>query len=167
MERNEKMKIYWGIYRAIKQKKIKKPNKCQICSKKFPKIKIDGHHEDYKKVLEVMWVCHKCHMSLHPEIGKETGFKKGHKINLGKKLSEEHKEKISKKLKGISRNGQHLIKKVKQYTKDGIFIREWNSMIEASKKTKTNPSSITLCCRGQRIKTAGGYKWSYLNKLPF
>ena len=47
---------------AIQAKKIKKPKKCSVCNKK---ARIMGHHEDYYKPLEVIWVCQICHKKLH------------------------------------------------------------------------------------------------------
>lgn len=37
---------------------IVKPKKCSICN--ITK-KLDGHHEDYSKPLEVIWMCRLCH----------------------------------------------------------------------------------------------------------
>ena len=36
---------------------------CSICNKKSKMI--DGHHENYDKPLEVMWLCRQCHSNLH------------------------------------------------------------------------------------------------------
>lgn len=51
-------------------------------------------------------------------------------------------------------------KSVLQYSKNGIFIKEYPSGVEAAKQTKTNASSLRMCCNGQR-KTAGGYIWRF------
>lgn len=42
----------------------KKP--CERCGAE----KVEGHHEDYSKPLEVMWLCPKHHRERHKEIGK-------------------------------------------------------------------------------------------------
>lgn len=49
-------------------------------------------------------------------------------------------------------------KKVKQFTKSKIFIREFNSISEAEKSL--NISNITSCCKG-KLQTAGGFFWMY------
>lgn len=49
-------------------------------------------------------------------------------------------------------------KKVRQFTLEGEFINEFNSVSEASKVTGCNKCSIAKVCRFER-KTAGGYLW--------
>lgn len=41
---------------------LKKPNNCAHCGSKK---RLDGHHFDYEKALEVLWVCKSCHALLH------------------------------------------------------------------------------------------------------
>lgn len=49
---------------AVKLGKIKRPIKCQKCKEKK---KVQAHHHDYLKPLEVMWLCKKCHeLEHHP-----------------------------------------------------------------------------------------------------
>lgn len=52
-------------------------------------------------------------------------------------------------------------RKVIQMDLDGNEIAVFNSHREASEQTGTCRSSITRCCTGNR-KTAGGYRWKYL-----
>lgn len=52
-------------------------------------------------------------------------------------------------------------KKVVQMNLNGEIIAVFLSQREASEKTGTCRSSITRCCTGDR-KTAGGYRWKYL-----
>jgi len=54
-------------------------------------------------------------------------------------------------------------KKVNQYTLDGIFIKTFDSIIEASNETGTNDRRISDVCRGKR-KTSGGFIWNYVIK---
>lgn len=51
-------------------------------------------------------------------------------------------------------------KKVKQYDLDGIFIKEYNGIKEASRINDLNARDITKCCKGLR-KQVGGYVWIY------
>jgi ribosomal protein S27AE len=52
-------KVYW----AIKKKIIMKPNTCSICGDRNGIIM--GHHDDYKKPLDVKWLCSNCHLAIH------------------------------------------------------------------------------------------------------
>ena len=54
------------VYRAIKSGKLIKSTLCSICKQK--KKIIHGHHSDYSKPLEVIWVCHSCHKNIHWDI---------------------------------------------------------------------------------------------------
>lgn len=47
---------------AIRTGKLKKPKNCTMCK---AKTKILGHHEDYCKPLNVLWVCQSCHKAIH------------------------------------------------------------------------------------------------------
>ena len=71
--------------------------------------------------------------------------------NFGKHLSEEHKRKISQSM-GV--NG------ILQFSKEGEFIAEYPSLVEAEIQTGCNRGNICLCCKGNR-KSAGGYIWKY------
>ena len=46
----------------VRMGRIKKPTKCQVCNKKS---KVEGHHKDYKKPLDVIWLCRNCHKLEH------------------------------------------------------------------------------------------------------
>lgn len=50
--------------------------------------------------------------------------------------------------------------KITQLNKDGEFIKEWDSLTDASKILNISLSDICSCCGG-KLKTAGGYKWKY------
>jgi sulfur relay (sulfurtransferase) DsrC/TusE family protein len=50
------------------------------------------------------------------------------------------------------------IKKVKQYKMNGEFIKEYNSISEASGLNKITLSNISMCLRQQR-NSAGGFLW--------
>lgn len=62
--------------------------------------------------------------------------------NATKKMSEKHKKSII------------------QLTKEGKFVKKWNSAIDVYKELNISNSLISLCLTG-KIKTAGGFKWIY------
>ena len=93
---------------------------------------------------------------------------------FGKHLSEDTKRKISESKTGIIFTEEHRkkmsqankgkiyapTKSVIQYSKDGEFIAEYNSVMEASRYTGCDNSIICKCCKGTR-KSAGGFIWKY------
>lgn len=50
------------VQTAISNGMIQKPSRCVIC---LEEGQIQGHHPDYSKPLEVMWLCVKCHAKIH------------------------------------------------------------------------------------------------------
>jgi hypothetical protein len=53
---NIKQRVLW----AVKIGKLKR-KPCVICGNK----KVEGHHEDYNKPFEVLWLCKKHHLARH------------------------------------------------------------------------------------------------------
>lgn len=84
------------------------------------------------------------------------------------------KERKSEKMKGVNnpmygkkrtaktkkKIGESLKKPILQFTKDMVFIREFDSAKSASEELNINSSNIAQCCKN-RYKTAGGYVWKY------
>ena len=50
-----------------------------------------------------------------------------------------------------------------QYSKDGVFIKEWPSSREVKRVLGINNSHIIQCCKG-RYKSSGGFIWRYKEK---
>lgn len=64
----DKMRAIIFLNCAVKSGKVKRGN-CVIGDRKcFGKI--DGHHIDYQKPLDVIWICHKHHKQIHAGIIK-------------------------------------------------------------------------------------------------
>lgn len=59
-DRHEAYKIY---QRARDNKTLVNPGQCQMCGTK--ENKIQAHHFDYSKPLEVTWICVECHKEIH------------------------------------------------------------------------------------------------------
>lgn len=53
-----------------------------------------------------------------------------------------------------------MSKPILQYTKDGVFIREWIGINTASRELNIDNGDICRCCKGQQ-KSAGNYIWKY------
>lgn len=86
---------------------------------------------------------------------------------FGKHHTEETKRKISeaKKNKHTGRE-HHNSKSILCFTKNGVFVQEFDSMASAVKfvdNPRANHSAISGCCNGTR-KSAYGYIWKFKNK---
>ena len=55
-------KTKYIVKKAVKNGVITKPNKCEECGSK---TRLNAHHPDYGKPLEVIWLCQSCHKKLH------------------------------------------------------------------------------------------------------
>lgn len=64
----DRMKAYKIFTKSLKLDLIKKPENCSMCGEKTSKI--HGHHSDYSKPLDVIWVCFDCHLHIHKKIRK-------------------------------------------------------------------------------------------------
>jgi hypothetical protein len=53
------------INRELKGKRITKPDHCSACGDDH---RVEGHHDDYTKPLDVIWLCTSCHRKRHKEL---------------------------------------------------------------------------------------------------
>lgn len=95
-----------------------------------------------KKISEFMTDFYKLPENYLPNITKAWDS------NRGRKLTEAHKD--------------FLRKPVLQFTREGIFIKEYKSMTDARLSLNSTNLKISEVCLGKR-KTAGGYIWKYKN----
>jgi ribosomal protein S27AE len=83
----EQARAKWLVQKAVQRGKIKKPPCCQRCGKPFPPDKLQAHHHDYSRPLDVSWYCGPCHKAVHKELGKNwkdsAGFEVTQVICLG------------------------------------------------------------------------------------
>ena len=59
----------------------------------------------------------------------------------------------------------HNCKPILQYTLDGVFIKEWPSLMEIRRTTGYHPTCITNCCKGIQNKSYN-YIWKFKNVAP-
>ena len=75
-----------------------------------------------------------------------------------------HSEETKKKIYTKDRNkkiSKANSKPILQYTKEGVFIKEWKSAMEAWKSNpKFDWANISSCCKG-KLKSSAGYIWKY------
>lgn len=58
----EKCQAHRDVAKAIQDGTISKPKVCDMCSEEK---KLDAHHDDYSKTLDVRWLCRSCHGYVH------------------------------------------------------------------------------------------------------
>lgn len=60
-----KTKARRDLTRAVFEGKIIKPSNCEKCDKPVKKEQLHGHHYDYNRSFDVLWLCSPCHQRLH------------------------------------------------------------------------------------------------------
>lgn len=58
----EKISAQRKVRKAVLSGKLIRPSHCQICN---IEAKVHGHHEDYNRPFDVIWMCSKCHLYHH------------------------------------------------------------------------------------------------------
>lgn len=56
--------------RQARQSGLIKPKPCQNCGYDDRRV-VHAHHPDYSRVLEVVWLCRKCHAKEHSRLARE------------------------------------------------------------------------------------------------
>lgn len=55
---------YRAVEAALKCGALVKPDVCSGCGRPASESRVEAHHHDYSKPLDVVWVCSKCHYRL-------------------------------------------------------------------------------------------------------
>jgi hypothetical protein len=55
------------VSEAIQSGKLVRPNFCPVCGVSNKEKRIEAHHDDYFRPLEVKWMCSQCHTDYHKE----------------------------------------------------------------------------------------------------
>lgn len=66
-EGRQKYYAHRAVARAIRDGRLERPLRCEVCGR--DSLKIEAHHESYAKKdwLKVTWVCKRCHNKLDKE----------------------------------------------------------------------------------------------------
>ena len=60
-------KAHNAVLRAVKKGALIFPGVCQRCPSTE---RVQAHHDDYSRLLDVMWLCPICHAARHKELGR-------------------------------------------------------------------------------------------------
>lgn len=75
MDKDLRQVAYNKFRRAVIKGVLKRPSRCQGCRERaIGRRRLHGHHEDYAKPLDVMWLCAKCHHERHRELNPGHPF---------------------------------------------------------------------------------------------
>ena len=64
---DEKLYARGQVSNALAKGQLIRGEVCQLCGSKD---RIQAHHNDYSKPLDVVWICHSCHQRLHRDLPK-------------------------------------------------------------------------------------------------
>lgn len=59
----DRVAAHRALRRAIRRGDVSPSSACEHCG--IARKRIEGHHEDYSKPLDVIWLCSSCHKSVH------------------------------------------------------------------------------------------------------
>jgi len=145
-------KIYGGQVRNSKERGHDKP---KYSKEEFSEWVITN--PSFETLYE-NWVLSDYHTNLSPSVDRlndDDGYSFG---NIRLVTWIENKTKSHKDMyNGINKK---QLKPVLQYSKDGVFIKEYYSMKHASRETNTNFCNMSQVCLGHK-KSAGGFIWKY------
>lgn len=58
-----KRRVHQIVYRAVRDGLLERSRLCFYCG--VLSKRTFGHHQDYSKSLDVLWLCMKCHIKVH------------------------------------------------------------------------------------------------------
>lgn len=66
----EKIAAQRAVRRELRAGRMARPNTCDSCGVGADQFRIEAHHDDYARPVDVMWLCSPCHGQRHLELRK-------------------------------------------------------------------------------------------------
>lgn len=66
-------KVRTAVDTALARKILVRPEVCESCNTIDENSVLHGHHDDYSKPLDVLWLCRSCHIKHHVALRKAEG----------------------------------------------------------------------------------------------
>lgn len=64
----QKYRAHIAVKSALRSGRLVKPSVCEDCGEEK---RLEGHHDDYSKVLDVRWLCRQCHGAHHRALNEK------------------------------------------------------------------------------------------------
>ena len=151
--------LWYALFLMAINKNKKEYQKYKVSSREYERIKFEWNkHSKKRKKPEGFG-----NKIKSEERNKKIGLANSKPKPEGFGSNHSKKTKGKPKPEGFGRTvTKNKSKKVFQFTLNGDFIKEWNSVKEASQMLKINQSTIAGNARNNKInKSAGGYIWKY------
>ena len=140
----------YKIHRLVAMAFIENPNK-------FPCIDHIDCNRTNNKANNLRWASYE--MNANNPITRERLSIASKKYSCQDHVREKRRRDAFKPQNILARR-QKIIRSVCQYSKDGVFIKEFDSITNAALSVNGKSTSITRVCKGRR-PTAYGYIWKY------
>ncbi len=68
LQNPEKHLAHQAVAHAVRARRLTAPDRCERCQRSGS---LHAHHEDYTRMLDVIWLCQSCHARRHRELVAE------------------------------------------------------------------------------------------------
>lgn len=153
------------IYRNLKEYKIKKDKsiwvkQCANPSRNIIKNVVLKYDLDFNLIGEFLGLKEAAKSVNKNDISGISECCNGKSITAHNYIWRYKNEEIPLDINKVKNRYSYHAKPVYQYTKQGLFVQEYNSITEAAIENNLTRSAISSCCNG-RSKSCNGYSWNY------
>lgn len=127
----------------------------------FPQVNHKDENKENNKVENLEFCSARYNINYGTRSERVSEKRKGFRFTKEaiQKMSDSHKGK-KLPIEVVNKIREKNSKTVIQYSLDGTFIKEWKSVIQASRELKISQGHISECCNNKR-KSSGGFIWRY------